>query len=146
MPSTAQVDLVGEIGGGDITAAWRGYLGTTSVVLKMNRFIEEHSENRAVLDEWRRLSARLPGDIKRATALPIPTYHGLFVREEADMILMSDCGDPLEAYLDDEQGEELSVAYEQALNALRDVGIEPEDVAPRNAVYDGHVVRIIDFV
>ncbi|KAI8971039.1 hypothetical protein BD414DRAFT_510633 [Trametes punicea] len=107
MPSTAQVDLVGEIGGGDITAAWRGYLGTTSVVLKMNRFIEEQSENRAVLDEWRRLSARLPGDIKRATALPIPAYHGLFVREEADMILMSDCGDPLEAYLDDEQGEEL---------------------------------------
>ncbi|KAI8972387.1 hypothetical protein BD414DRAFT_540277 [Trametes punicea] len=45
IPSTAQVDLVSEIGGGDITAAWRSYLGNTSVVLKMNRFIELQSKN-----------------------------------------------------------------------------------------------------
>ncbi|KAL7280990.1 hypothetical protein ACG7TL_004290 [Trametes sanguinea] len=155
MPNTAEVKLTAPIGGGHVTMAWRGHLGEAPVVLKMNKFlVEDGHEKRAIAQEWERLERALPRNVRLATALPIPAYHGLFVGLDNDIILMSDCGDPLEDGVDSDDDDDsddaddgtLRAAHKRALRALRSAGIEPEDIAPRNAVYDGHVVRVIDFV
>ncbi|KAI9060425.1 hypothetical protein FKP32DRAFT_1679075 [Trametes sanguinea] len=145
-PITAVVKLTAPIGGGHDTMTWRGHLGEAPVVVKMNRYlVEDGHENRVIAEEWSRLERALPHDVRMATALPIPAYHGLFVGVDNDIILMSDCGDSLADVVNGDDNS-LRSAHNRALDALRSAGIEPEDVAPRNAVYDGRVVRIIDFV
>ncbi|KAI0374927.1 hypothetical protein BV20DRAFT_1118147, partial [Pilatotrama ljubarskyi] len=144
LPAVVHIKLQAYIRGGEDTTAWRGHVGETPVVLKMNRYVDPSGGERPVLDEWRRMSARLPQDVKKASALPIPAYHGFFVGDEADLILMSDCGRSLDDLEDTD--ETLREAHERVLAVLKGAGIEAEDVAPRNAVYDGQVVRVIDFV
>ncbi|KAJ3005037.1 hypothetical protein NUW54_g4524 [Trametes sanguinea] len=145
---TAEVKLPAPIGGGHVTMAWRGHLGVAPVVVKMKRFlVKDGHEDRVTAPEWEQLKCTPPCNVRKATALPIPAYHGLFTGVDNDIILMSDCGDHLPySYDSDTNPGPLTVAYNRALNALRSAGIEPQDVAARNAVYDGHVVRIIDFV
>ncbi|KAI0777828.1 hypothetical protein BD413DRAFT_668719 [Trametes elegans] len=132
------------IGGGFVTIAWRGTVGVTSVVLKTNLYIEDMTDERPVAKEWSRLCEQVPSNPQEATALPIPAYHGWFVGVEADIIAMTYHGQSLDE-IDDADGH-LQDAYKRALDVLRNAGIEPNDIAPRNAVYDGSVVRCIDFV
>ncbi|KAI8973160.1 hypothetical protein BD414DRAFT_540053 [Trametes punicea] len=144
LPPVANVSLDKLLGGGGYTMAWRATLGATSIVLKMDTFIPESLDDRRVLDEWVRLSQRLPQDARAATQLPIPAYHGLFSNNTTSVIVMSDCGESLQER--DLIEESLKEAQARALEALRNVGIDPQDVAPRNTVWDGQKVRIIDFV
>ncbi|KAJ2985701.1 hypothetical protein NUW54_g10063 [Trametes sanguinea] len=86
----------------------------------------------------------LPRDARVASALPIPAYYGLFVGDRASIIVMSDCGDPINHFPD--QLERLRDAQTEALAAMESAGIKVQDVAERNTVFDGTTVHIIDFV
>ncbi|KAI0372133.1 hypothetical protein BV20DRAFT_1050904 [Pilatotrama ljubarskyi] len=140
----AYIKVEDSIGGGSETMAWRGRIGDTSIVLNTEQLVHQPQDERRVRQEWILMSTRLPRDIKAATSLPIPSYDGLFVGKDVDIILMSDDGRPL--YEIDDLDGRLQGAHEQAVRALQAVGIQPEDVAPRNAVFDGTVVRIVDWV
>ncbi|KAI0364568.1 hypothetical protein BV20DRAFT_1057134 [Pilatotrama ljubarskyi] len=93
----------------------------------------------AAAEEWTKLSERFPADVKVATRLPIPSYHGLFVGDALDVI-MSDCGPSPRSKTSTASSRE---AHGRASAALEQVGIQAQDVAPRNAVYDGESVRVV---
>ncbi|KAL7278389.1 hypothetical protein ACG7TL_008369 [Trametes sanguinea] len=136
---------VGEsLDGGDLTFAWRGTVGATSVVVKTDVWHIDDATEREVAREWERLAMALPRDARVASALPIPAYYGLFVGARASVIVMSDCGDPITQFPDQE--EHLRDAQAAALATMESAGVEVHDVAERNTVFDGTTVRIIDFV
>ncbi|OSC96935.1 hypothetical protein PYCCODRAFT_1472256 [Trametes coccinea BRFM310] len=136
---------VGEsLDGGDLTFAWRGTVGATSVVVKTDVWHIDDATECEVAREWERLAMALPRDARVASTLPIPAYYGLFVGARASVIVMSDCGDPITQFPDQE--EHLRDAQAAALATMESAGVEVHDVAERNTVFDGTTVRIIDFV
>ncbi|KAJ2990381.1 hypothetical protein NUW54_g8484 [Trametes sanguinea] len=61
----------------------------------------------------------------------LPTIH-------ASIIVMSDCGDPINHFLD--QLERLRKAQTEALAAMESAGIEVQDVPQSNTVFNGTTV------
>ncbi|KAI0363129.1 hypothetical protein BV20DRAFT_983989 [Pilatotrama ljubarskyi] len=145
VPAALDVYLEAELGGGEQTTAWVAHVGSISVVVKMNQFVNPF-QDRVVEEEWNRLREVLPSNAKEATALPIPSYHGGFRGEIGDIIVMSNAGTPLRQLVDADADGALRAEYERALATLAAAGIEAVDQALRNAVYDGRMVRVIDFV
>ena len=97
---TATLDVTECLDGGELATAWRGTVGATSVVIKTDlTFIDDWTE-REVTGEWDRLAMALPRDARAASALPIPAYYGLFVGARASIMLMSDCGEPIDDFPD----------------------------------------------
>lgn len=100
----ATLNVTESIEGGETTFAWRGTVGVTSVVIKTDRMFKQSWTERKVIGEWERLTSVLPGDARVASALPIPAYHGLFGEARASIILMSDCGNPVNHFPDLQDG------------------------------------------
>ncbi|KAI0350444.1 hypothetical protein OH77DRAFT_1593514 [Trametes cingulata] len=141
---TVTLNVTECLNGGELATAWRGTVGATSVVIKTDlMFIDDWTE-REVIKEWDRLTLALPSDARVASALPIPAYYGLFGEARASIILMSDCGEPIDDFPD--MAERLRDAQREAIAALENAGVEVHDVAGRNTVFDRTRVRIIDFV
>ncbi|KAI0363029.1 hypothetical protein BV20DRAFT_1058407 [Pilatotrama ljubarskyi] len=141
---TVTLNVTECLNGGELAIAWRGTVGVTSVVIKTDlMFIDDWTE-REVIKEWDRLTLALPWDARVASALPIPAYYGLFGEARASIILMSDCGEPIDGFPD--MAERLRNAQREAIAALENAGVEVHDIAGRNTVFDGTRVRIIDFV
>ncbi|CDO76918.1 hypothetical protein BN946_scf184893.g1 [Trametes cinnabarina] len=129
---------------GDLMFAWHGTVGAISVVVKTDVWHIDDATEHEVAKEWECLAMALPRNARVASALPIPAYYGLFVGERASIIVMSDCGEPINDFPD--QLESLREAQTEALAAMESAGIEVHDMAERNTVFDGTTVRIIDFV
>ncbi|KAI0351295.1 hypothetical protein OH77DRAFT_1429821 [Trametes cingulata] len=141
---TVTLNVTECLNGGELATAWRGTVGVTSVIIKTDlMFINDWTE-REVIKEWDRLTLALPSDARVASALPIPAYYGLFGEVRASIILMSDCGEPIDDFPD--MAEHLRNAQREAIAALESTGVEVHDIAGRNTVFDGTRVRIIDFV
>ena len=98
--ATLKVDVDECLDGGEMTLAWRGTIGTTSVVIKSDLMPVDDWTEREVTREWERLANALPRDARAASALPIPAYYGLFVGARASIMLMSDCGEPIDDFPD----------------------------------------------
>ncbi|CDO76378.1 hypothetical protein BN946_scf185011.g42 [Trametes cinnabarina] len=100
LPVSVTIDTLTFIGGGYRSFAWRGHVGSMSVVLKSDRDMVADDKS-AIVSEWQLLEARLPTDRAVATGLPIPAYHGLFVGmmhgAPVRIILMSDGGVTLDS-------------------------------------------------
>ena len=101
--ATLNVEVDECLDGGEMTFAWRGTIGSTSVVIKMDLMPVDNWTEREVTREWNRLAFALPRDARVASALPIPAYYGLFEGAQASIILMSDCGHPIDNFPDLEE-------------------------------------------
>ncbi|KAH9892436.1 hypothetical protein C8Q73DRAFT_781988 [Cubamyces lactineus] len=129
------------------TVVWRGTCGSMTVVVKTDR--KGQSDTTSVVNrEYAALAQCLPKDPAVASALPIPDYYGMFctvrMGEPWRACIMSDGGPSLEEL--GELGVQLRAAHERAIRVLGEAGLEATDIRPRNAVYDGQTVRVIDFV
>ncbi|KAI0739637.1 hypothetical protein C8Q80DRAFT_193887 [Daedaleopsis nitida] len=136
-PPTIQLHRLA--GHGVTSTAWRGIIDGLPVILK----VAHRGANDALQREWAQLSLALPPTSRSIPDLPIPHYYGLFRLNERNVIISSDHGIGLnqicgisQPFLDE---------MLQSLAALRAAGLDPEDVGPHNAVWDGHRVTIIDF-
>ncbi|KAI0806586.1 hypothetical protein C8Q74DRAFT_1223054 [Fomes fomentarius] len=76
--------------------------------------------------------------------LPIPKYYGLFKYRGYAVTMLSHEGQDLDNECS--APDNISTLMEDAVFKLRQVGIEPTDVSPRNALWNGERVTIIDFV
>ncbi|TFK92907.1 hypothetical protein K466DRAFT_658932 [Polyporus arcularius HHB13444] len=125
-------------GEGLTSVAYRGVYCGLPVIIKVPN--SKHQDAR--LKEWNRLTLALPRDPDVASRLPVPNYYGLFKVDGQDIMVTSDNGLSL-AQL---QKEDMWSLVKNTVDCLRAVGIKPTDVSPRNIVYDGSRLTIIDFV